>query len=132
MSYCRFGWDGSEVYVYESSEGIECCGCHLYPDDHVVFETPEAMIGHLVEHRKAGFFVPEYAITGLWDDVEGAREPEGEEDKVFVDAKEMMNDARAHVEVGMFFLDNPDPVSEEAREWVLKFKKHELAMERKA
>lgn len=26
MSYCRFASDGSDVYVFESDYGIECCG----------------------------------------------------------------------------------------------------------
>ena len=33
MSYCRFAWDGSDVYVFGSGDGvIECCGCSLKGD----------------------------------------------------------------------------------------------------
>lgn len=76
MSYCRFGWDGSDVYVYGSVHGgIECCGCHLDEGGSQNFETPEKMIEHLIVHRKAGDYVPEYAILRLWNDIEGADEP---------------------------------------------------------
>lgn len=78
MSYCRFAWDGSDVYVFESDRGFECCGCHLR-DGSFLAETPEEMIAHLAEHRRAGQFVPFNAITGLWRDIPGpdvAVEPE--------------------------------------------------------
>lgn len=38
MSYARFGWDGSDVYVIGTASGpegphfIECCGCRLVAD----------------------------------------------------------------------------------------------------
>jgi|GEM_PF-1786803 len=66
MSYCRFWWDGSDVYVFESERGIECCGCKL-PDHPPGFtvQTPEEMIEHLMEHRAAGHTVPEYALEEL-------------------------------------------------------------------
>ena len=77
MSYCRFGWNGSDVYVYEGEGGIVCCGCRLggFPS----FGTEEGMIVHLGQHRRAGHFVPQYAIEGLWNAIPGAtkaREPE--------------------------------------------------------
>jgi hypothetical protein len=64
MSYCRFFWDGSDVYVYESDRGIECCGCALN-EYGVTLETPAEMIEHLMEHRAAGHCVPEYALEAL-------------------------------------------------------------------
>ncbi len=72
MSYCRFAWGGSDVYVYEGKEGITCCGCKLKG-----FTTtePEEMIGHLALHRRAGHFVPGHAILALWEDVPGAQRP---------------------------------------------------------
>lgn len=74
MSYCRFGWDGSDVYVFESANGLACCGCRLH-DDGFLCAEPEEMIAHLVAHRRAGQFVPEHAIVGLWLDIPGAQRP---------------------------------------------------------
>jgi hypothetical protein len=72
MSYCRFGWGGSDVYVYEDvSLGIYCCGCALTPGgfiagnpgaDHV---AADVMVAHLKEHRRAGHTVPQHAIDSL-------------------------------------------------------------------
>lgn len=73
MSYCRFAWYGSDVYVFESERGIECCGCHL--DGDFVCGTPEEMIVHLGRHRRVGEFVPLFAIERLWCDVPGPDEP---------------------------------------------------------
>lgn len=73
MSYCRFAWGGSDVYVFPSSQGIECCGCKLGKD--FVTSEPEAMIDHLAKHRRAGHFVPPEAILALWEDVPGAQSP---------------------------------------------------------
>lgn len=70
MSYCRFAWYGSDVYVYESDQGFECCGCSLQ-ERGVTTDTPEAMIAHLAEHKRAGDFVPPFAIESLWADIEG-------------------------------------------------------------
>ncbi len=74
MSYCRFAWDGSDVYVYEGSDGLTCCGCHLFPEGFVCAE-PEEMIAHLAAHRRVFQFVPERAITSLWSDIPGAQRP---------------------------------------------------------
>ena len=72
MSYCRFGWEGSDVYVYGSSSGIECCSCWLYGS--WTGDTPEAMIAHLAVHKQAGHYVPPSAIARLWSEVEGPNE----------------------------------------------------------
>lgn len=74
MSYCRFAWGGSEVYVYESDNGLVCCGCRL-AEPWFVTDEPEEMIAHLAEHRRAGQFVPEKAILALWEDIPGAQRP---------------------------------------------------------
>ena len=75
MSYCRFGWDGSDVYVFESCYGgFECCGCIL-KDKGFNCETPDEMIKHLCEHRRAGHFVPPDAVLALFEDVPGAQRP---------------------------------------------------------
>lgn len=64
MSYCRFWWNDSDVYVFASVYGgIECCGCKLEGD--LTVNTPEEMIEHLMEHREAGHTVPEFALERL-------------------------------------------------------------------
>ena len=68
MSYCRFGYDGSEVYVYSGADGIVCCGCRLDPIEQTTFELHSEMIAHLLEHRKAGHVVPQYAIDTLLEE----------------------------------------------------------------
>ena len=67
MSYCRFAWDGSDVYVFGSGDGvIECCGCSLKGDlGRFASKTAKEMIEHLLEHRKKGDCVPQYAIDRL-------------------------------------------------------------------
>ena len=72
MSYCRFAWNGSDVYVILSAQGYTCYCRGDLPV--TVTETPEEMIVHLAGHRRRGEFVPEYAITGLWADVDGPSE----------------------------------------------------------
>ena len=70
MSYCRFAWNGSDVYVFEHVDGgYECCGCSIGKQWR--FITLEEMIVHLAEHKRAGHFVPMYAIIGLWRDIPG-------------------------------------------------------------
>lgn len=73
MSYCRFGWEGSDVYVFESAQGIQCCGCKFGKE--FTTSEPEQMILHLALHRRAGHFVPDSAILSLWDDIPGAFRP---------------------------------------------------------
>lgn len=66
MSYARFGWDGSDVYVYEHVSGfIECCGCNLVePEDpdfmygSAQLKTARLALEHLEEHVSAGQTVP--------------------------------------------------------------------------
>ena len=98
MSYCRFGWEGSEVYVYEAEDGLTCCGCHLI-EDGFVCEEPEEMIAHLVAHRRAGHFVPEHAVTGLWAVVPGAQRPARGQRKVFTEANLQMTIIRLQGEL---------------------------------
>lgn len=71
MSYCRFAWGGSEVYVYVSREGIECCGCNLERSDLVTRSATE-MIEHLNKHRAAGQVVPQEALDRLADPQDNA------------------------------------------------------------
>lgn len=89
MSYARFGWEGSDVYVYETSDDmIECCGCRLietrlcpecvagdcanpycfgfeFTEPFPRLPTAAAMIGHLREHQSAGDHVPEATFREL-------------------------------------------------------------------
>lgn len=92
MSYTRFGWDGSDVYVFMNVGGyLDCCACPLqerewvddptYPffkgylravGDEVQtrFTTTEGMIDHLAEHRAAGHHVPDIEDELRADDAE--------------------------------------------------------------
>jgi hypothetical protein len=70
MSYCRFGWDRSNVYVYASDEALHCCGCALKipaRDKWGDFNTRafSEMIAHLEAHQAAGHNVPQYAFDRL-------------------------------------------------------------------
>ena len=82
MSYCRFGWEGSDLYIYMSTGGwIECCACPLQPTKKSIllgeeFEMHESfkaydtqeMIYHVAQHREAGHFVPYYVEEELITD----------------------------------------------------------------
>ena len=92
MSYCRSGVD-SDVYVYQSRDGIVCCGCKIipvvtgmYPPEvikefdledkpftyHPDFMTTSRykMIEHLLEHRTKGESVPERVFDRLKSEIE--------------------------------------------------------------
>jgi len=59
MSYARFGWDGSDVYIYLDVGGyLSCCACRFHPEIREHFETTDAMIEHLERHVEAGDTVP--------------------------------------------------------------------------
>ena len=63
MSYIRFGEDSSDVYVFLSDRGLECCGCHLVSG--FVAGSTQAMDDHLQTHRAAGDTVPDYVVSDL-------------------------------------------------------------------
>lgn len=71
MSYARFGWDGSDVYVYESDRGWECCGCISHEQTFGSFTTTDldAFFAHLDEHRRAGHHVPDNVEPDIRDDL---------------------------------------------------------------
>lgn len=69
MSYTRFGGD-SDVYVFTSGAGIECCGCILRAPH--VFQSNAEMLVHLERHRAAGHAVPEDAMEQLRDPEDAA------------------------------------------------------------
>ena len=66
MSIIRFGEQESEVYVYLSTQGWECCGCWFVREG---FKAPprtrEEMMRHLELHRLTGDVVPEIAFQRL-------------------------------------------------------------------
>lgn len=79
MSYARWGWDNSDVYVFativgDGQEKLECCGCideqleepfiDMFGIEHTFMmmsfyaDSPEEMIDHLNEHVENGDHVP--------------------------------------------------------------------------
>lgn len=75
MSYSRFSC--SDVYVYMDVNGtLACCGCRLngdgFDDDGSgvfgYFDSTEAMIAHLDDHRTAGHDVPAGIDESLRED----------------------------------------------------------------
>lgn len=89
MSYARFGWDNSDVYVFLSSPSgkLECCACSIMPpvkhdppvknffgtlisESSVSFyaETPQEMIKHLEEHITEGDTVPDETFQDIKSD----------------------------------------------------------------
>ncbi len=91
MSYTRFGWDGSDVYVFRSASGIECCGCILqerrWVDDETyplfrgyyeavgeriqtTFTDTDEAVAHLTKHIAVGHVVPAHVIPELLADRE--------------------------------------------------------------
>jgi hypothetical protein len=74
VSYARFGWNGSDVYVFAHVAGLlECCACAL---DHGEFwesfqsSDTQTMIDHLKKHEESGHIVPKNIYKDLWDDDE--------------------------------------------------------------
>jgi hypothetical protein len=64
MSYTRFGWDDSDVYIFMSSRGwLECRGCIL--KNGWQYHSTDAMVTHLQEHVAAGHSVPMDVIPAL-------------------------------------------------------------------
>lgn len=78
MSYARWGWNGSDVYVFRNVGGwLECCGCSLNsPSDGELFPesfeamTTQDMLDHLKLHQAEGHTVPGECIEGLEEDRE--------------------------------------------------------------
>jgi hypothetical protein len=73
MAYARWGWDGSDVYVFLNVSGwIECCSCWMNePIPESAFSesfqgrSADEMIAHLREHVAAGHTVPEDLIPDI-------------------------------------------------------------------
>jgi hypothetical protein len=69
MSYSRFGCDGSDVYIFPSDRGLECCVCPLTSTrQSFVCRTIREMEEHVEAHRAAGQFVPESVIPEIRGD----------------------------------------------------------------
>jgi hypothetical protein len=66
VSYARWGWEGSNVYVYMHPGGLECCGCDF--DGGCSAATTDAMVAHLRRHMAAGDCVPTSVIPDLLRD----------------------------------------------------------------
>ena len=86
MSYARFGWEGSDVYVYltntDAGLALLCSGCLIHDDrmdrtsndNDVLFTmtfgsfysyTARGMLDHLAEHDNRGHTVPLDAIERI-------------------------------------------------------------------
>lgn len=73
MSYARFGWEGSDVYVYSDVRGyLLCCACIMAdkPFDGYEAHRTAQMVEHLEEHRRRGHCVPQETIDDLLADAE--------------------------------------------------------------
>ena len=67
MSYARFGPE-SDVYVLQQTDyKYYCFWCNS--GKHHVEDTPEAMIVHLEQDKKAGKKVPDYVFDNLREDI---------------------------------------------------------------
>ncbi len=59
MSYCRRGWDGSDVYMYWSDGDFVCCsGCEFDDPWIVQLNSMDEVIEHIKKHIRAGHNVP--------------------------------------------------------------------------
>lgn len=62
MSYARFGWWESDVYIFATTidgrEVIECCGCHVNDGASITCDGPQEMLDHVRGHREFGDHVP--------------------------------------------------------------------------
>lgn len=83
MAFARFGWDGSDVYLFGGVTGpdfddmsthiIICGGCLLTGGegagepwgDSADFTSRDMLLAHLQQHRTAGHTVPDSAIERI-------------------------------------------------------------------
>lgn len=64
MSYCRMGWDGSDLYMFEHVGGfIECSACRFDDPWIVRLDSVDDALAHVRKHREAGHTV----VDGLED-----------------------------------------------------------------
>lgn len=59
MSYARFGWDNSDVYVIgtarDGKNTVQCCACHFTPSRDIPREEIDAMPDGIVKQMRAAF-----------------------------------------------------------------------------
>lgn len=70
MAYRRFNRE-SDVYVYPTDRGVECCACTLGPPDFPTFFTITQIRDHFRNHEIAGDKLGgslESLITEIWYD----------------------------------------------------------------
>ena len=67
MSYIRFAEDGSNVYIFPSDRGIECCACSLTTQMFVARSITE-IEQHIAAHLAAGHHVPTSVIPEIRSD----------------------------------------------------------------
>lgn len=66
MSYARFGWDNSDVYVYLDCGGyLTCCACGRWASPWPKFYSTDDMVAHLREHQSKGDVVPDDTFVEL-------------------------------------------------------------------
>lgn len=67
MSYARFGWDGSSVYLFEHvGGGLECCACSIDRSQvSVRFRDVVEFLRHLDAHEEAGDTVPDTVVPDV-------------------------------------------------------------------
>lgn len=63
MSYCRFGPE-SDVYVFPTVNGLECCQCRETGDSFFALGHLEMLL-HLKRHIEHGDLVPDSAMERL-------------------------------------------------------------------
>ena len=76
MSYCRWAWDDSDVYAYETAPGRVA----VHTGDGVCWDfglTYKQALDELLAARERGLNVPQYAIDGLIADADNAATTEG-------------------------------------------------------
>lgn len=77
MSYCRWGWNGSDVYIYAAGNPdgdhgdrtLVCCGC-----EGADFTTYGDLLRHISDHRAAGEHVPAFVDERLYAEINDPKE----------------------------------------------------------
>ena len=114
MSYCRFGWESSDAYIFGTIKAnkpcIECCACRLtgtYAS--ATFYTYGDLLRHINEHRAAGHHILDQVEERVRREIDDPDErfievgvlptamhpdpgPQREEDEVFKRARALMEE----------------------------------------